>query len=120
MSNELIEKMRKARQQGIEVDGLQFTIKRPTDLDVMEIRRKGINQYALLRGYVVDWSGVQERHLINGGTPKPIEFDSDVFMEWVSDQPTVFSTLIEAISKSYQDHEQEREDALKKPDTGSN
>lgn len=120
MSQILIDKIKKARELLVVANGLQFTVRRPDDLEVIEMRGKGISQRDILKRFVIGWVDVREMDLIPGGTPKPVEFDADLFIEWVADQPEVFITLIDCILTAYKSHEQEREDALKKPDTGSN
>lgn len=118
MTSILIEKINKAREQVVEAGGLSFVTRRPTDLEVLEMRDKGVSQRDLLRRFVVGWNAVKELDLIPGGTPKPVEFDTDLFVAWVEDQPDVYATLLEYITTAYKAHDQQRAEALKKPDAG--
>jgi len=118
MSQVLIDKIRKAREQTIEADGFSFTIRRPTDLQIRELRGNKIAQADILCGYVVGWDGVKERDLIPGGTPEPVTFDRELFIEWVADKPAIMDALIPAVVDAYRQHEAELEDTLKKPATG--
>lgn len=118
MSDALIEKINKAREQVVEAGGLSFVTRRPTDLEVLEMRGQGVSQRDLLRRFVLGWQGVKEIDLIPGGTPKPVEFDHDLFLAWVEDQPEVYAKLLEHITGAYKTHEQQRAEALKKPDAG--
>lgn len=110
----LIDKIRAARQQTLEVDGLRFTVRRPTDLETLQWAGDGLEQGEILRRFVLGWEGVKESDLINGGTPKPVAFDSALFMEWVADRPHMWAPLIEAITAGYRDHLRKQEDSLKK------
>lgn len=118
MSQALIDKINKAREQIISLDGFDFTIRRPNDLEVYELRGKGARQADLLGKYVLNWDGVKEMDLIPGGTPKPVPFDTALFIAWVGDRPQIFLPLTERIVEAYQQHEAELAEALKKPVTG--
>lgn len=118
MSASLIEKLKKARQQQVTVDKLTFVIRRPTDMEVAEWREQGLAQGEILRRFVDDWKQVTEADLIAGGTPELVPFDSELFMQWVVDQPQYWAPLIEAISNHYKQHQAELEQLLKKPTTG--
>lgn len=118
MSQILIDKIRQSRQQTVEVEGLRFTVRRPTDLETLHWLGDGLEQDEILRRFVIGWDGVKEADLINGGTPKPVEFDSDLFMEWVADRPQTWAPLIEAITTAYREHQRQLEDSLKKPASG--
>lgn len=71
----------------------------------------------LLENYVVGWN-LTEADLIAGGTPKPVEFSSALFLEWVADQPKVWQPICLGIRQAYQQHMDAIEDALKKPENG--
>lgn len=118
MSQILIEKIRAARQQTVTVDGVVFTVRRPTDLETLQWSAGGLEQGEILRRFVIGWEGVKEADLINGGTPKPVEFDSELFMEWVADRPQTWAPLIEAITQAYREHQAQLEATLKKPVSG--
>lgn len=118
MSQLLIDKINAAREQVIETNGLQITIRRPTDLDVQEMRGQNLRIADLLKRFVVGWVGVREMDLINGGTPKLVEYSADLFAAWVSDHPDIYNRLTTAILEAYDAHRSAREDALKKPDAG--
>ena len=120
MTQILIDKINKSREQTVVAGGLSFIVRRPTDLDVLEMRGKTISkpERVLLKEFVVDWMGVTELDLIPGGTPKPVAFDAEVFLVWVADRPEIYAVLLEHIINAYKLHEQQREAELKKPDAG--
>ena len=108
----LIDKLRKAREQQIEVNGRTFTIRRPTDLDMMEMAGR-IDARKLIP-FVIGWEGVTEGHLVKGGDPHPLAFDAAACAEWLADRPDILGPLVEAIIASYTAHA-EKLSAEKKP-----
>jgi hypothetical protein len=118
MSAVLIEKIRKARQQDVVINEITFTCRRPTDLEMVDWAQLGLERSEILKRFVVGWRGVNESDLIPGGTAEPIEFDTNLFMEWVADRPDTWAPLIETITNSYKKHQYDLEQALKKPCAG--
>jgi len=100
----LIDKLRKAREQQIEVNGRTFTIRRPTDMEAARLTHDGGDLF----GFVIGWD-LREVDLIPGGDPVPAAFSTELFREWVSDQPDLWKGLTEAIQKAYADHVARRE-----------
>lgn len=107
----LVDKIRKARESMVEVGGYTFTVRRPTDVEMMELRATG--GVARLFPFVLGWEGVKEIDLIPGGDPHPLAFDADVCKEWLADRPDLFGPLIDAILGSYRTHAAALEDAAK-------
>lgn len=110
MSN-LSDKIRKSRQKVEPVGGFDFTILRPTDLDMMEFSRS--RNPADLVKFVVGWDKVKEMDLLPGGDGHPVPFDADACSEWLADRTDLMVPLVEAITKAYQVHKQRQEDAAK-------
>jgi len=116
---ELIEKLRKARQQQITVEGVHFTVQRPTDLQIAEQGANNFRQSDVLQQYVVGWDQVTEITLgIPGGTASPVPFDSALFVEWVADNPNFWGPLCDKITELYQQHIKKLAANEKKPDAG--
>lgn len=100
--NALIDKLRRAREQKVEVGGFAFRVRRPTDLEAMSLRTAaGI---ADLLPFVVGWEAVQEIDIIPGGSAVPVEFDAAVCAEWLADRPDLLEPLVEAILAGYRAH----------------
>lgn len=120
MNQILVDKINKSREQTVIAGGMSFIVRRPTDLDVLEMRGKTISkpERVLLKEFVVDWVAFTEAMLIPGGTPKPVSFDAEVFLAWVADRPETYAVLLEHIISAYKLHEQNREAELKKLDAG--
>lgn len=108
----LADKIRKARESVIEAGEFKFTIRRPTDVDMIEWTRHRDPQ-TLLK-FVIGWDGVKEIDLIPGGDPHPAQFDSEACAEWLKDRSDLFVTVVNGITDSYQNHKKTVEDAEKK------
>jgi hypothetical protein len=98
MSN-LAEKIRKARETQVEVDGHKYTIRRPTDAQRNEWARiKGFSPLEMVRKCVIDWD-LLEVDLLAGGSPTPAEFSEDAFAEYVNDKTELWAPLSKAIAE---------------------
>jgi hypothetical protein len=115
MSNALIEKIRNARKSSITVGKFNFTITRPTDLQMAYLSGKSNDE--ILKMFVVDWN-LQEIDIVPGGSAIPVPFDSEVFLEWISDYPEAWTPIINGVMESYQRHNEARELNGKKPENG--
>lgn len=110
MSKTLIEKLLRAREKGVEVAGHTFTIRRPTDADVMIMRDKAPLDF--VTRFVVGWD-LKELDIIPGGGPEAVPFDTALWGAWVLDHPEVWDPLSMAIVESYESHVKAREESAK-------
>lgn len=106
----LIDKIRKAREMSVEVDGRKFTIRRPTDEEAAKFHDE--TAIAYVKRFTVGWD-LAEIDIIPGGGPEKVPFDADLFAEWVADKPTLWIPLGTKILEAYQAHCQKRETAEK-------
>jgi hypothetical protein len=97
----LIEKIRKARQRQVDAGGFTFTVSRPTDIEAAKLGKAGTSE---LLEYVTGWSGVQELHLIPGGSPSDVTWDKEVCREFLADRPDLWGPLVEAVLETYSQH----------------
>lgn len=118
--NTLIDKIRKARESTVSVGDLNFLIRRPTDMEVVELQRADseLKQSDLLKRFVVGWDGVKELDIIPGGTGAEVQFDSDLFVEWIVDKPKCWTPICDAITQCYTAHIEKMADSEKKPSAG--
>jgi hypothetical protein len=107
----LAEKIRKSREKLVPVGGFDFTIRRPTDMDMMEFSRS--RNPADLVQFIVGWDKVKELDLLPGGDGHPVPFDADACSEWLADRTDLMVPLVEAITESYQEYKQRQESAAK-------
>ena len=103
----LIDKIRKARETTITVDGHAYTLRRPTDLEAARLAVGGD-----LLDFVVGWDLV-EIDLVSGGSDVKVPFDQELFREWVADQPSVWKPLTDAVRDAYRAHAAAREEQEK-------
>lgn len=102
MSAILIEKLRKARQSVVELEGFKFTIRRPTDAEAASLPTLTLSDVATR--FVVGWEGVKEIDLIPGGNPVEVPFNSMVWGEWCADRPDFWAPITDAVLASYRQH----------------
>lgn len=105
----LIEKIRKSRQSVVQHGAWDFTVTRPTDMDMLDLqsatRTNRVTQGELLKRFVIGWEGVNETDVIPGGSGVPVAFSADLFAEWIADRPYLWEALTEAIINGYKAHE---------------
>lgn len=99
--------MRRARQSSVTVGSITLTVRRPTDLEMLDMRGAKLLQSDILKKFVDDWSGVTELDLIPGGTPTPVPFSKELFAEWVADHPESWTAISTAVVDGYKKHEEE-------------
>lgn len=107
----LIDKLRKAREVVKTIGGFDFTIRRPTQLEMLEIQNQPRGRAIL--PYVVGWSGVREMDLVPGGDPHPLPFAPELRDEWLVDRIDLLVPLADAVFEVYREHEARLEDAKK-------
>jgi hypothetical protein len=108
----LVDKIRKARETGVEVEGFRFTIRRPTDQEAISL--KGASFIEISQRFVVGWSGVKEVDIVPGGDGVEVAFDAEVWKEWCADNPNFWGPVANAVLASYNDHCKARNDTKKK------
>lgn len=112
MSN-LGDKIRKARETQVEVNGHKYTVRRPTEAQRTEwFRDEGISPLELVRRCVISWD-LLETDLLAGGNPIPAEFSSDAFAEYVNDNIELWIPLSEAIKEAIKSRLGSLDDAKK-------
>ncbi len=110
----LIEKIRRARESQVEVNGLKFTVRRPTDLEMAEITKGQLpTQGDILEKFVTGWEGVKEVDIAPGGTGELVKFERDLFLEFVSDRPDLWAPLVNEVVSKYRAHQEQLEQTAK-------
>lgn len=109
----LIDKIRKARESSVTVEGHTYTIRRPTDMEMAEhMASGGLAVKDLMSRFVTGWD-VTELDLIPGGNPTPAKFSAELFDEWIADRPDDWMPLATAIKDAYLAHANKRDDEVK-------
>ena len=108
----LADKIRKSRESVVPAGEFKFTIRRPTDMDMLEFSRSKKTEFLLK--FVVGWEGVKELDLLPGGDGHPAQFDAEACEEWLSDRSDLMVVVVNAIVESYQDYKKRLADEEKK------
>lgn len=108
----LVDKIRKAREVAVEAGGHSFTIRRPTDEEMLRLSNEDGDMFGIVRAHTVGWN-LKELDLIPGGGPEPVAFTAELFSEWIGDQPETWHPLGEAILEAYKAHADKRSTAVK-------
>ena len=107
----IIEKIRKARESTVEVDGHTFSYRRPTDIQAQGMSYDSLQDAVKdVAGFYFDWD-MTELDLIPGGTGESVPFDSELFWEWVQDNPKYWEKLVKAVLDSYKEYCKKRDDS---------
>lgn len=100
-----LDKFQKSRESIVSTGGFDFTIRRPTELDIA--RSAGVSlSLDFVTNFVVGWGKVCESDLIPGGDPEPVEFNSALFKAWVSDRPDLWEPIAEGVMTAYRSHKE--------------
>lgn len=113
MSKALIEKLRKGREFKLAVGGFTFLLRRPTDVEAVELHRSGGSPAEVAQRFVCGWEGVKEDDLVGGGGMDPVAFDLAMWKEWVADRPDFWAPIADAVLKAYQAHAESLETVTK-------
>lgn len=91
-------RFQKGRESVVESGSFKFTIRRPTQLEVIRLMSAGGNlSIETAATYVVGWEGVNEIDLLPGGDPEPVEFDAELFQAWVADKPDLWGLIVQGV-----------------------
>lgn len=107
------DKLRKARESIVEAGGWKFTIRRPTDMEVVELHTNGGMTLRNTLPFVVGWNLTELDLGVPGGSNDPADFDAEDFAYWIEDQPGLWGDLMQAIQSAYQAHADKREASAK-------
>jgi hypothetical protein len=116
MSASLAEKIRIARHNSVEVNGITFNYCRPTDIQMAELFQEfngEHNRYEIVKRFVFGWNGLKESDLIPDGADDPAKFEAEVFAEWLADARDFWTPIYEAVMTSYVERSADREEEIK-------
>ena len=112
MSKALIEKMLRARESVIPINGHSYTIRRPTDADVV-VDMKDAPPMDFIKKFVVDWELTELDFDPGGGSEQRVTFDADLWATYIVDHPELWGPLGEGILGAYRQHIAKQEIATK-------
>lgn len=111
----LAEKIRKSRESQFEVGGHRFTIRRPTALEMIEIRVSDQGRGRAVLPFIIDWDNTVTALAIGlpGADAHPVEFDAVVRDEWLTDRLDLLQPLADAVFAASAAHAAKLEDTKK-------
>jgi hypothetical protein len=113
----LSDKLRRARESNVKVNGHTFTIRRPTDIEAIEFQRQYQSDEALYGArlaerFTIGWD-LSESELLPGGGPERAPFEDALWREYVAVHPELWAPLAAQILDAYTAHAAKRESAEK-------
>lgn len=123
----ILERLRAAREQWVAVGTFELLFRRPTrfqmgqwaslgadDADPAERQRQRLLDARIpLKESLIGWRGVTEIMVVPGGEPRAIEFDLDTCLEWLEDNPELFSQACQGLNSLIETHLAREKDAEK-------
>lgn len=106
MSQELIERIQKARALRVQADGFVFHARRPSDAEAAALAGASLEPLAFVRRFVTGWEGVRERDVVADGGDAAAPFSPELWQEWIADRPEFWAPLSSAIIGAYTAHAQ--------------
>lgn len=108
----LIQKMRKARRVTVELDGgKKVFLLRPREEEALRMFSSGSVSSKDVCTYAEGWEGFTEADLLGpalGAGDLQVEFDPQIFSEWILDRADDLSKMVEAVAKAINEHFEKR------------
>lgn len=114
MSNALITRLKKQREGKVTVGEFVFIVRRPTDVEVLQIRNSSMSWPEAAGRHVVDWSNVTENDIVGGGGSDKVPFDRALWLEWYADHPEFWEPIGQFVIDAYEAHQKDIEAVEKK------
>ena len=108
-------RLRAARESWVTLPGvtLELLMRRPTERDVfMSVRDE--DDATFLRRVIVGWRGIKEHEIVPGGEGLEPAFEAELCVEWLADQPVLYTAAVQAAYKLIADHRAARDEDEKK------
>jgi len=119
MSKDLLSRLRAARGTRIPSHGVVFIGRRPTAMEMAEMRSGAVRQGDLITRFVTGWEGLREMDLVPGGGPDPVPFDAELFGEYIVDHPEHWEPIVNGVRAEFNAYEARMEESLKNLMPGS-
>lgn len=108
------EKMRRARESKVTIGGHGFTVRRPTQLQIVQMQREhgGMSLEGAVQFYTA-WDFTELDLGLPGGTGAEVPFEHEALQEWVADHPEHWADFIKGVTDAYQKHQAKLEEDSK-------
>ena len=114
MRDDLLRRLKAAREIQVEAGGYTFTARRPTDVEAVKLYSDSATYFEIAREFVVDWGpSFTEADLIKGGASDALPFERVLWAEWLADRPALWVPIKDAVIDNYREHVKRREAAAK-------
>jgi hypothetical protein len=109
----LSDKLRRARESNVTINGHTFTIRRPTDVEAIEFHQQhGANDALygarISERFVIGWDLSEIDAGVPGGGGERAPFDAAAWREYIAVQPELWPVLAGAILDAYSAHAAKR------------
>ena len=112
MAADLLDRLRAARETWVTVGAHDFLVRRPTDVQLARSSHGGDTDF--LRACLIGWRRVTWLDLVPGGDGSEAPFELDAAIEWLEDNPELYTGVVEAIVSVIQSRMQRLAEARKK------
>ena len=96
---------RSSRRVEVTVGKFVFVCRRPTEHDVIDMHTRNAltDVFAFAVEFVIDWKGVTSADVFpdEPGDATALEFDAELWREWVAERPDFWTPIAEACSNAY-------------------
>jgi hypothetical protein len=104
----------KARDSVVEVGRFKFTVRRPSEAELMRRRHRAngsdlLTNLASVQEDVVGWDGVLESDILDGGASEAVPFNRVVYAMWIEDRADLWEALAKHIEKVVDEHQRKIE-----------
>lgn len=104
----------KARDSVLEVGRFKFTIRRPSEAELLRRRHRAngsdlLTNLASVHEDVVNWDGVLESDILDGGASEPVPFNRTLYALWIEDRADLWKAIATHIEKAVVEHQKKIE-----------
>lgn len=109
----LREKLLAARERWMEVGGFRLKVRRPSDLELLELSGKSTEEIArkFAMDCVVDWTLTEADVLPGVGGNGRAEFDAELYRDWVADRIEVLREVANTVAAMISERRQRKEES---------
>lgn len=110
MGHNLLQRRIAARQLIVESGGRQFTLRRPTEYEMVKHAESSVLEFLAA---CIDDVALTESDLVEGGAPAPVPFDRALVFDWLQEKPDLWRPLSDALNAMLVTHREAMEGAEK-------
>lgn len=89
----LAEKIRKSRRVEVNINGMTFYGRRPTEQEFGSLSINNMMSYDVCKMFIDGWKNVREVDIVSDGGGDIVEYDKDVFDEWIVDDHVIANEI---------------------------